>query len=447
MLLQSKGPLPSVEKVDVKKTSSGLTLVTLDDPVPLTTVSLFVKAGSRYEDSKSLGSSHFLKRLAYLPTEKKYHLPLIRDVDVRGSELGSVNTKEYVGYYVSGVRTETDNMVETLGAIYEPRLEEWEVNTARTNVIADSVKASQNPYSVLFEALHFEAFRDSGLANTTQCPQHQFNVIDNMSLRYYVNTHYTHNRMLLVGSGISMQELEQLAEKHMTPTDHLGSILKAVGPGHEDYFPVLTKPGPINESKSAYVGGEARILSSGNSQIAIAYEGVPLSKSVTGAVLQNILGGGFNMLRGIHPGLGRQSKLGKQIVENPFLVQTNAFSLSYPETGLFGVYAEAERGNVPQVVDILLKELQSLEKVTDEEVSRAKNQLKVNFLEQLTDRFALTQFLVEQVDGNGSAKSPNEYIKEIESVSTESVRKLAQQILKSKPTLAVVGDVQGTPRL
>lgn len=441
-----------LESVEVKKLSDGLTLIALDEHVPITTASLFVKAGSRYEDAKSSGSSHFLKRLAYYSTEKKYYLPLIRDIDVRGSEFGSVNTKEYVGYYVSGIRTSALNIFETLGSVFEPRLEEWEVRSVQKDIAEETTKSSQDPVNVLFENLHFEAFRDSPLANPINCPKHQLDVINNTSLRNYVNTHYQPNRMFVVANGISIEVLSRYASLFMDNVGVEESVHNVVGNSLDDFFPVLKKPSTVADKKSVYVGGgQVRIPGSGNTHIAISFEGVGetnIKDSLASSILKFVLGGGFTLQKGVQPGLGRSSRLGSKVHSVDWLLQANAFNLTYPETGLFGIYAESTRGNVPALVELINKEIQSLTKITDEEIESAKNQLKFSLLDTLAnDRFALTEFLVSQVDVHGSAKTPAKYITEIDEITSENVRNFAQKLLSSKPVVSVVGDVEGLPRM
>lgn len=447
---QNKGTLFTPE-ISHRDRSDGFNIISIEDKSNVATLTLFVKAGSRYENPTTSGSSHFLKRLAFQSSEKKYFLPLIRDVDVRGSELGSFNTKEYVGYYIRGMKTSINNMISTLGAMFEPRLEEWEVNSVRKQVSEDSILASQDPYNVLFENLHYEAFRDSPLANPLTCPKHQIDAIDNLSLRDYVNTHYQLDRMILVGTGFNANVLSYFSQEHFIKTDYEASIHNVVGKTIDDHFPVLRKPGTINDKKSQYVGGSVvRISGSGNTQIAIAYEGVGESDqtaSLTAAILKTILGGGYSLQRGIQPGTGRTSKLGQLVSNNDWLIQTNSFNFTYPETGLFGVYAEAERGNVPSLVEQLVSSLNSLTKVTDQEVEVAKNQLKFNFLDEMNDKLSLTEFLVTQFDVNGTAILPTEYIDKIDSITTESVRKLAQKILSSKPVVSIIGDIEGFQRI
>lgn len=50
---------------EVAKLDNGMTLVAYATPQPVASMSLFVRAGSRYEYAQDAGSSHFLKRYAF----------------------------------------------------------------------------------------------------------------------------------------------------------------------------------------------------------------------------------------------------------------------------------------------------------------------------------------------------------------------------------------------
>ncbi|XP_049850333.1 mitochondrial-processing peptidase subunit alpha-2-like [Schistocerca gregaria] len=448
----SKGCLPPASGVSVKKLGSGFTFVAINEPVPITTMSLFVKAGSRFEDDRSVGASHFLKRLAFRSTEKKYYYPLIRDMDVLGSELGSLNTREHVGYFITGMRSEMKSMAQTLGAIWEPRLEEWEVERVRQEVKDESNLAQSNPKQILFDLVHYEAFRDQGLANSTFAPLYSVDQIDPLILRKYVNTHYAPSRITIVGNGASMEDLQSMVE-YFEPFDIRGLIEKSVNHFREDFFSVLMKPGTIYDAKQTYVGGgEVRVPGSGSTQIVVASEGIGANKDIasqiSASIIQNVLGGGSSSLRGIIPGLGRQSRLGRDAFHaGGWIREIFAFNFSYSDSGLFGIYANASTGNVKSICDIIGNQIRSLENIKDEEIARARAQLKSSFLSRMySDRLAAAEFYTSQVNNTGSAMTPIEYASEIDKVDTKTILETAKQIASSKLTVAAFGDIKGLPK-
>jgi hypothetical protein len=52
-------------EVESKVLANGITIVAYKNPQPLNTISLFIRAGSRFETAKTAGASHFLKRFAF----------------------------------------------------------------------------------------------------------------------------------------------------------------------------------------------------------------------------------------------------------------------------------------------------------------------------------------------------------------------------------------------
>ena len=82
--------------------SSGLPILTAQTQSSASaTVTVFVGAGSRYEDQSERGISHFLEHM-FFKGGKKY--PTTKDVsatiDSLGGEFNAFTGKEYAGYYV-----------------------------------------------------------------------------------------------------------------------------------------------------------------------------------------------------------------------------------------------------------------------------------------------------------------------------------------------------------
>lgn len=69
---------------------------------------------------------------------------------------------------------------------------------------------------VVFDHLHATAYRNQPLGRTILGPRENILSITRQDLVNYINTHYTADRMVLVGaSGVPHEELVKLAEKHL----------------------------------------------------------------------------------------------------------------------------------------------------------------------------------------------------------------------------------------
>lgn len=342
-------------------------------------------------------------------------------------------------------------MAETLGAVYQPRLEEWEIEAVRAEVLADVEATASCGRTTLLDAVHREAFRDQGLARSPNAAAFEAENLTPLALRQYVNTHYTTDRIIVVANGVSTEELnEQLTA--FAPYNVENTIVEALGPGLEEYFPVLSGAKTVHHHASAYKGGaEIRLPSAGPTQLIVAAEGVGASaglpSQIAAAVLQTILGGGAANLRSILPSF-KQSRLAKSVSSsNGWFNYAESFSLSYADSGLFGVFAQAESGNAAALGESIAKQFQTLVAVSDAEVERAKLQLKTNLFSSFaTDPVALAEFYASQVASSGSVLTPSQFAQQIDKVDTAAVVAVAKKIAASKLTVAALGDVKGLPK-
>jgi len=446
----STGALPSASAVNVSQVN-GVTFVAVNEPKPTMSMSLFVKAGSRYEDESSAGSANFLKRLAFRSTEKKYYYPLILDVDKQGVEYESAASREFVSYHLDGLRTDGALMSETLGAVIQPRLEEWEVEAVRAEVLSEVESRQGEGRLALLDVVHREAFRDQGLGRSANAAAHEASSLTPLALRQYVNSHYVPERMIVVANGASMDELKDYAAQ-FEPYNVESTIKTALGSGLEGYFPALMPAKAIHAAKTVYTGGaEVRLPGAGATQIIVAAEGVGaaqgLQAQLATALLQTIVGGGSSALYAILPAF-KQSRLGKTVTDGQgYLQYAEAFHLSYADAGLFGIFAQAEAGNVPRLAEALAKQFQTLPAISEAEVTRAKLQLKANlFASFAQDSHALAEFYAAQVANTGAALTLTQFAQHIDTIDAAQVVAIAKKIAASKLTVAALGDVKGLPK-
>lgn len=447
------GILPAAANVSVTS-AHGITFVTIDEPKPVTSMSLFVKAGSRYEDATSAGSAHFLKRLAFRSTEKKYFYPLILDVDKAGIEFESAASREFVSYSLTGLRSDQSIMAETLGAVFQPRLEEFELEAVRSEVLSDIAVNATNGRETLLNAVHRAAFRDQGLSHSPLAESFEASSLSGSAIRQFVNTHYVPERMIVVANGASIEEIKSHVDT-FEPLDVKTIIADAIGPGLESYFPQLTPAAPIRDAKSVYTGGaEIRLPGSGATQIVVAGEGVGanqgVSAQIAAALLQTIVGGGSAGLYHLLPSF-KQSRLAKEVANstNGYLTYAESFHLSYADAGLFGIFAHAEAGNVARVAETLAKQFQTLSVVSEAEVARAKQQLKLNLYNTFAaDAHALAEFYAAQASSSSTSTilTPTQFAAQIDTVDTAAVVAIAKKVAASKLTVAALGDVKGLPK-
>jgi predicted Zn-dependent peptidase len=144
-------------------------------------------------------------------------------------------------------------------------------------------------------------------------------------------------------------------------------------------------------------------------------------------------------------GAGVSSRLFQEIREKRGLAYSiYSFIASYIDTGLWGVYAGVSRKKVREVMELILKEIDSLkETVTETELQRAKNQLKGNIILGLESTSSHMNNIARQEIYYGKYYSPKEIIHMIESITLNQIKNLAEKIVQKELfSLTIYGPVQ-----
>ena len=81
------------------------------------------------------------------------------------------------------------------------------------------------------------------------------------------------------------------------------------------------------------------------------------------------------------------------------------------------------------------------------ELKRAKTQLKSMLLMNLEARPVMFEDIGRQVLANGHRKSANYFIDQIDRVSEDDIRRVASKVLRSRPSVAALGDLKQLPSL
>jgi len=143
-------------------------------------------------------------------------------------------------------------------------------------------------------------------------------------------------------------------------------------------------------------------------------------------------------------GAGVSSRLFQEIREKRGLAYSiYSFVASYFDTGVFGVYAGVSRKKLREVLDLIIKEMEGLkDSITDDDLTRAKNQVKGNIILGLESSSNRMNNIARQEIYYGRYYSPKDVIKEIESVRLEDVKELADRTIQRQYfALTVYGPV------
>ncbi|KAI5962009.1 MAS1 [Candida theae] len=422
---------------------NGLTVASEAMPGTKTaTVGVWINAGSRADNPKSSGTAHFLEHLAFKGTNRRTQLNLELEIENLGSQINAYTSRENTVYYTKCLAEDLSQNVDILSDLLtKSKLEERAIENERYVILQESDEVDKMYDEVVFDHLHAVAFKNQDLGRTILGPRDLIKTISRQDLKNYITTNYKGDRMALIGVGcVEHEELVKLGEKYFSNIRKSDKPFKQSG----DDLPI-------------FYGEEIRVQDNAmpTTHVALAVEGVSWSAPdfFVASVANGIIG---TWDRSIGVGSNSPSPLAITAAtggpnKTPIANSYMAYTTSYADTGLLGVYFTADStANLKVLVEAIQKEWGRLclGHITDEEVERSKSQLKASLLLALDDSTAIAEDIGRQVVNTGFRLSPEEVFSRVESISKDDVVNWANYRLRNKPVaLAAVGNVETLPKL
>ncbi|XP_069012043.1 cytochrome b-c1 complex subunit 2, mitochondrial isoform X2 [Embiotoca jacksoni] len=413
------------QDVQVTKLPSGLVITSLENYSPASKIGVFVKAGCRDETPDNQGVTHLLRLASNLTTKGASAFKICRGVEAVGGSLSVTSSRENMMYTVNCLRDDIDTVMEFLiNVTTAPEFRPWEVSDLTPRVKVDKAQAAHSPQIGMVEGLHAAAYKNA-LCNSLYCPDHMVGNIHSENLHQFVQNNFTSARMALVGLGVEHAVLKQVGEQFLNIRSGAGTT----------------------GAKAQYRGGEIRLPGTSSlvhSAVVSQSAAASTSEALAFSVLQHLLGAGPRVKRGS----GVSSKLVQGVAQataEPFDV--SAFNTSYSDSGLFGVYTISQAAAAGDVLKAALAQVKMVAdgKVTAVDLTRAKAQLKAQFLMSLETSEGLLEAMGTQALADGSYHSPEEISKNIDNVSLTDVANAAKKFVSGKKTMASSGNLVKMP--
>jgi predicted Zn-dependent peptidase len=286
------------------------------------------------------------------------------------------------------------------------------------NVIVQEIGATEdNPDDLVFDYLQSCAFPDQPMGRSILGTAETVCSFRDQNLRTYLARNYRGDDMVVSAAG---------------SVDH--AVVVAEAEKRFGHFNGPAAPAPQSARFGGGVKLEARDLE--QVHIALALEGLPQRDLdlFNLQVFVIVLGGGMS------------SRLFQEVREKRGLCYTvSAFHAPYTDTGMFGIYAGTDAGDVKELMDVVVAETAAATQDLDEaEVNRAKAQIKVGMLMALESSGARARQLAAQILTYGRPLAIEEIVARIDAVTVESARAAgAALIARARPALAALGPGKG----
>jgi predicted Zn-dependent peptidase len=405
--------------VDVTRLASGLTIVT--DTMPhLQTAALgvWVGSGSRDERPDEHGISHLLEHMAFKGTKRRTARQIAEEIEAVGGDINAATSFETTAYFASVLKSDMPLAVDVLSDILSnPTFDAAELKREQ-NVIVQEIGATEDaPDDLVFDYLQAMSFPDQPMGRPILGTPETVCSFQGGNLRTYLARNYRAPDMVVAATGA---------------VDH-GAVVAEVE-RRFGYFDGPAAPLPA----SAHFGGGVKLEARDLEQvhIALALEGLPQRNDALFSlqVFAIVLGGGMS------------SRLFQEVREKRGLCYSiSAFHAPYADTGMFGIYAGTDAGDVTELMRVAVDEMAAAAaNINEDEVARAKAQIKVGLLMALESSGARARQLATQILTYGRPLPVQEMVERIERVTVESARAAgAALISRGRPAIAALGPGKG----
>lgn len=375
---------------------------------------LFVNIGSVNENSKQVGISHFLEHMAFKGTEKRTALEISYEIESVGGFINAFTSKEMTAFHVKVLKDNVNLAVDIISDIVQnSTFDKIEFEKERGVIIQEIRQLNDAPDDLVFDMFQSKCFEGEKLGTQILGSEKDILSYSPDDLDGYMKSKYTTDKMIFVASGnIEHESLKNLVEKY-TPKLHSFNVPSVETQVYKGGF--VFKQKKLEQTHLIY--GLKGLSHTDDNKFALS-------------VLTTILGGGMS------------SRLFQEVREKRGLVYSIfAFNSNYKDIGTFGIYAACEDKKSKEVIDIIRFECGKIaEDISEEELQKAKTQLKASLLMGLESSSTRMERLANQILLHKKISTPAETAQKIENIQLDSVKNLINQILKSKPTLAVIGN-------
>lgn len=404
--------------VETTRLANGITVATQRfEHVESVALGVWVKAGSRNELENEHGVAHLLEHMAFKGTVRRSAQAIAEEIENVGGDINAATSVETTSYFVRVLKNDVPLAMDLLADILQnSKFDEDELEREKHVILQELGAANDTPDDAVFDRFTEAAFRHQPIGRAILGTRDTIKSFTSDQIRHYIDREYCGERMVIAAAGaIDHDQFVKLVETHFSglPAKPKG---KAVPLAH-------------------YVGGdyrEHRPLQ--DTQLLLGFEGraYHVRDFYASQVLAMLLGGGMS------------SRLFQEIREKRGLCYSiYAFHWGFSDTGVFGIHAATEPGDIEELVNLVLHELRrAADDIGRAELDRARAQFRASLLMSGESAPSRAGQIARQILLFGRPIPNEELLDRLDKLTVERLRDLAYRLFtESAPTVSAIGPV------
>ena len=411
----------SIPKVQQTELANGTRVITQPTPgLQGAAIAIHVLSGSRDEDPRIGGASHFIEHLLFKGTEKRTSYQITTELDAIGAQPNACTSQEGVTYYLKALSSDLPQAFDVLSDMFlNSSFPDKEIEMERGVVLEEIKRAEDNPDRYLHNRFSSGFWEDHPLGRPVLGTPEVISSISREQLMRHMRQRYVPESTVVAAAGnIEHQEIVALVEGYLGDRRALEPAPPAASAATGRYGLAFARHNLREMQQVQFYLGYPSLLPTD-----------PRYWSMQ--ILRLVLGGGMS------------SRLFREVREERGLAYSvGAYLLEYRDRPGFVVVAGCNSERAQEAIEVCHNEVLKLsrEKLTSQNLDDAKRQARGKLLLSLDDPADWLIPMAREIGYFGQARCISEDLALLEAVTPESVIEIADELFTgSLPRLESIG--------
>lgn len=408
---------------------NGVRIITVPIPsLESATITIWVGVGSRFEEDRVLGVSHFLEHMVFKGSVKRPSAKEISEaVDEFGGEFNASTSKEWTNFHIKARTGKLDLALDVLAdMVLNPLLKEEEIEREKGVILEEMAMYEDTPTAKIGDIFENLIFSGNELGRDIIGTKKSIKGVKRSDFVNHRSSNYSaDNIVITIAGGFNEDKMIKLVSSYFS------DIKKGKLPNITKFSHKQTKPKTLLHYKD---------IQQAHFEMGFVGEKRGHEDRFAEAVLSTILGGGMS------------SRLFLEVRERRGLAYSVRTSSDYAkDTGYLSTYVGADIKRIDDAISVVLDQYYGLANgkypIEDKELLKAKEFIKGHVALSLEDTDSVNSFFGTKELLLGKIEIPQDIYDAIDKVTKEDVYKVAKRYFKAeKLNFALIGPFKDQKR-
>lgn len=383
-------------------------------------VGIWVGTGSRNENVKNNGISHFIEHMLFKGTANRSAKEIAECIDAIGGQINAFTGKECTCYYTKTLDTHLGISLDILSdMLFNSRFAGNDIKIEKKVVVEEIGMYEDTPEELVHDIFSEMVWSGNSLGYPILGTQDCIGGFNKKMINQYMEDNYTpYNTVISVAGNFDEDRLIEDVKKYFGNWSRTGENARKYQTAQYRTDKV------IREKDTEQV------------HLCMGFEGIENGDDRVYSLLalNNIFGGGMS------------SRLFQKIREEKGLVYSiYSYPSTYKTAGLFMIYAGMNPEYLQTVIDLTKKEIDLLIKkgITKDELDKSKEQLKGNYILGLESTNSRMNSIGKSELMLGRINTPEEVLQKMDRITIDNIREVIDMVFRyDKLSMSAVGNLK-----